>query len=175
MYEERKAADEEPLSVVADKIARHANRSEQHLISAAMLIREARRRVEAGEAGDVRWCEWAPKNIDLSMSRLRELQSIAAAADPAAEIDRLRQLTQKRVEKHREKKKAAERNSLEEDRELLIAWAKTAPIAEVRRMRDMLAERSSGTPSARSPATPAARIGFMSSIEQRDSRFGLES
>jgi|GEM_PF-6059884 len=174
MNEECKAADEEPLSVIADKIARHANRSEQHLISAAMLIREARRRVEAGEAGDVRWCEWAPKNIDLSMSRLRELQRIAAAADPAAEIDRLRQLTQKRVEKHRQKK-AAERNSLEEDRESLIAWAKTAPIAEVRRMRDMIAERSAGNPSARSWATPAARIGLVPSNERRDSRFGFDS
>lgn len=174
MNEELQAANAEPLSVVAGKIAQHAKRSEEHVISAAMLIREARRRVEAGEAGEVTWYEWAPKNIELSMSRLRELQRIAEADDPAKELERLRRLNQKRVEKHREKK-AAQRKSLEEDRERLVTWAKSAPISEVRRMLDMIADQSARGRSVRRSVTPAALVGLVPTIEPRDSRFGLGS
>lgn len=174
MNEELKAVNKEPLSVVAGKIAQHAKKSDQHVIAAAMLIREARCRVDAGEAGDVTWYEWAPKSIALSMSRLRELQQIADADDPATEIERLRRLNQKRVEKHREKK-AAERKSLDEDRKQLITWARTAPIADVRRMLDMIAEQPSRKQPTWRSATPAARIGFASPIERRDSRFELGS
>ncbi|CAN0587843.1 unnamed protein product, partial [Ectocarpus sp. 12 AP-2014] len=103
MTEEIKEPSIEPLSVIAGKIAQHAKKSEEHVIAAAMLIRDARRRVNAGEAGDVTWYEWAPRYIDLSMSRLRELQRIAEADDPEKELDRLRALNKKRVEKHRTK------------------------------------------------------------------------
>jgi len=174
MNNELEAANAEPLSVVAGKIAHHAKKSEEYVISAAMLIREARRRVEAGEAGDVKWYEWAPKNIELSMSRLRELQRIADADDPAKELERLRRLNQKRVEKHRDKK-AAQRKILEEDRERLVAWAKSAPIADVRRMLDMIVDQSARGPSARRSVSPAALVGLVPTIERRDSRFGLGS
>jgi len=174
MNNELEAANAEPLSVVAGKIAHHAKKSEEYVISAAMLIREARRRVEAGEAGDVKWYEWAPKNIELSMSRLRELQRIADADDPEKELERLRRLNQKRVEKHRETK-AAQRKALEEDRERLIAWAKSAPLAEVRRMLDTIGDQPSREPSARRSVTPAALIGLTQAIERRDSRLGLGS
>lgn len=137
MSQALKASDNEPLAVVAGKIACHAKKSDEHVIAAAMLIREARRRIEAGEAGDVTWYEWAPKNIDLAQSRLRDLQQIADAEDPEKELERLRRLTRKRVGKHR-KKKAAERQALEEDRKQLIGWAKKAPIAEVRHMLDTI-------------------------------------
>ena len=73
----------EPLDVVARKIEQHAKKSDEHVIAAAMLVAEARRRVEAGEAGDTMWYTWARENINLSLSRLRDLQRIAAADDPA--------------------------------------------------------------------------------------------
>ena len=87
----------EPLDVVARQIEVHARKSDEHVISAAMLMREARRRVDAGEAGDITWYSWAPKNINLSLSRLRDFQRIAEAGDPAKELERQRKLTQKRV------------------------------------------------------------------------------
>ena len=38
----------EPLDIVAQKIEAHAKKSDEHVISAALLMREARRRVDAG-------------------------------------------------------------------------------------------------------------------------------
>lgn len=105
------------------------------------MIREARKRVAAGEAGDVTWETWARENIKLGDSRLRELQRIAKAKDPRKEIERQRKMTRKRAERHREKKRpAALRNAgasltetaeLEADRQSLIAWAREAPIERV--------------------------------------------
>jgi hypothetical protein len=123
----------EPLDVLARDIEEHAQRSEEHVIEAAVLVRKARRRVEAGEAGEITWYEWGRKNIKLSPSRLYELQCIAEAEDPAKELERLRQLTRERVKKHREKK-AAEVRELEAERRDLIAWAKKATIEDVRRV-----------------------------------------
>lgn len=77
MVEILQTPDKDPLDIVAIKIAEHAKKSDQHVVAAAMLMRDARRRVDVGEAGDVTWYEWALKNITLSGSRLRELQRIA--------------------------------------------------------------------------------------------------
>ena len=107
MTEKLMVQEKEPLDIVARKIAEHAEQSEQsyrHIIEAALLVKKARRRVEAGEAGDVKWHEWALKNIKLPIWRLNELQQIARADDPKKEVERLRRLNQKRVEKHRKKK-----------------------------------------------------------------------
>ena len=68
-----------PLEVVAREIKAHAKKSDEHVIAAAMLVAEARQRVDGGEAGDITWYAWAPENIKLSVSRLRDLQRIAAA------------------------------------------------------------------------------------------------
>ncbi len=131
----------ETLEVLAKKIARYATEADEKTIEAAKLIREARKRVEAGEAGDITWYSWAPKNIKLSLSRLRELQCIAAAQDPQKELKRGRKKTQERLERYREKKSSAPlRNGgatvevtaeLDDDRQRLIAWARSAPLDHV--------------------------------------------
>ena len=131
----------ETLEVLAEKIARYATEADEKTIEAAKLIGEARKRVEAGEAGDITWYSWALKNIKLSPSRLRELQRIAEAEDPQKELERQRKVTQKRVERHREKKKSAplrnggasleETAEMEDDRQSLIAWAREAPLNHV--------------------------------------------
>ncbi len=52
----------ETLEVLAKKIARYATEADEKTIEAAKLIREARKRVEAGEAGDITWYSWASSN-----------------------------------------------------------------------------------------------------------------
>ncbi len=80
----------ETLAALAVKIARYATEADEKTIEAAKLIREARKRVEAGEAGEVKWCEWGRTSIKLLITRLRELQLIAAAEDPRKQLNRLR-------------------------------------------------------------------------------------
>jgi len=131
----------ETLEVLAEKIVRYATEADEKSIEAANLIREARKRVEAGDAGEITWSSWALKNIKLSPSRLRELQRIAEAEDPQTELERQRMVTRKRVERHREKKKSAplrngggsleETVEVEDDRQSLIEWARVAPLNQV--------------------------------------------
>ncbi len=79
--------DKEPLERIAEQIREFATTADESTIKAALLVREARARLDAGELGDTTWYEWAPKNIKLKMSRLRELQRIAEAENPKAELD----------------------------------------------------------------------------------------
>ncbi len=147
----------EPLDVVARQIEAHARKSDEHVISAAMLMHEARRRVDAGEAGDITWYAWALKKINLSPSRLRDLQRIAEAKVPMKELERQRKLAQKRGEKHRAKK-AAEAWRLDEELGDLIAWAKKAPIEKVRRvLRQVNGQADGGPPASIEPRPTAGR------------------
>ena len=132
----------EPLNIVARKIEEHAKKSDEHVIAAAMLVREARHRIEKGEAGPVTWFEWAPANIHLSKSRLYELQRIAEADNPEAELERLRRLMRERAKRCREKKAEAV-HEIDEERRTLIAWAKNAPINEVRRVLGLIEKEGS--------------------------------
>ncbi len=135
------SVETETLEALAEKIAQYATEADEKTIEAAKLIREARKRVEAGEAGDTNWYSWATKNIKLSLSRLRELQRIAEAEDPRKELERGRKKTQERVERYREKKNSVPlRNGgatlkmtaeLEVDRRSLIEWARSAPLDHV--------------------------------------------
>ena len=84
------SVETETLEALAVKIAQYATEADEQTIEAAKLFREARKRVEAGEAGEVKWCEWGRKNIKLLITRLRELQLIAAAEDPRKQLNRLR-------------------------------------------------------------------------------------
>ena len=131
----------ESLEALAERIASCANPTDDKMIEAAMLIREARKRFAAGEVGKADWETWARENINLGDSRLRQLQRIANAKDPQKELERQQKMTRERVERHREKKKSAalrnagasltETAELEEDRQSLIAWAQSAPIERV--------------------------------------------
>lgn len=137
----KETVKKEPLETLAEKITQCATQADEHTIEAALLIREARKRVEAGEAGETTWYEWARNNIKLSMSRLRELQRIGDAEDPWKELERTQKKTQERGERHRKKKKSAPlRNGgatvevpaeMEDDRRKLIDWARSAPIGRV--------------------------------------------
>ncbi len=108
------------------------------------LVCEARSRVDAGELDDTTWSEWAPENIKLSMSRIRELQRIGEAEDPKAELERIRVQGRKRQAQHRDKKKPAPlRNGgdtvgqaaqLDPKREQLIELARFAPLYHIEKL-----------------------------------------
>ena len=102
----------ESLEALAERIVQYANEADERTIEAALLIRMARDRVNRGKAGNTTWYEWAPKNIGLSTTRLRELQRIADAPDPKKELERLRKCARKRAEKHRQKQKAKQATPL---------------------------------------------------------------
>ncbi len=131
----------ETLEILAEKITRYANEADEKTLEAAKLVGEARKRVEAGEAGEVTWETWAREKLKLGDSRLRELQRIAKAKDPQKELERQQKMTRERVERHRKKKKSAalrndgasitETAELEVDRQSLIDWARSAPIDHV--------------------------------------------
>ncbi len=131
----------ETLEALVEKITRYFTEADEKTIEAAKLICEARKRVEAGEVGKIKWETWARENIKLCDTRLRELQRIAKAKDPQKELERQREMTRERVERHREKKKSAalrnggasvtETAELDADRQSLIAWAREAPLNHV--------------------------------------------
>ena len=163
----KETIETETLETLAKKIAQYATEADERTIEAAKLIREARKRVEAGEADDITWYSWARKNIKLSMSRLRELQRIAEAEDPQEELKRQRKMTQERVERHRKKKSpapirnggasVAETAELEDDRKNLIEWARSAPLDRVAEVLSDIRRFDSATPVANpdQPAEPA--------------------
>ncbi len=162
------ASKTESLKILADKIVRCATEADERTLEAAKLICEARKRVEAGEAGDITWYSWAPKNIKLSMSRLRELQRIAEAEDPQKELERGRKKTRERVERHREKKSSAplrnggasvaETAEMEDDRKSLIEWARSAPIDRVTEALSYIRgfDSTAAVSNPNQPAEPAA-------------------
>lgn len=146
----------EPLDTLACRIEEHVQKSDDHLLMAAKLMAEARRRVEAGEAGQgVKWTVWARTHISLKESRLRQLKRIAEAKDPAKELDRQRKQGEERARKHRERK-AAETRGLEPERKKLIDWAKEAPLGRVKqvwRQIDLAASNDNAAkPDANEPA-----------------------
>ena len=122
------------------KIELNGQRSDRGVIAAAMLIRKLRWRVQSGEVGKANWYVWAQKHIKLSKSRLRELISIADAADPHRELQRLRNLALERKDRYR-MRHATERE-LEPERLALITFAKKASIVEVRDILKKAGERT---------------------------------
>ena len=84
------SVETETLEALAVKIAQFAMEADEQTIEAAKLVGEARERIEAGETADTNWYSWGPKNIKLSMPRMRELQRIAVAKNPQKELERLR-------------------------------------------------------------------------------------
>ena len=142
--------EKEPLERIAEKIAKLATKADESTIEAALLVREARERVDGGELGKTTWYAWAPKNIELSMSRLRELQRIAKAKDPKAELERIRKQNNERQARHRDKKKRAPlRNGgdmtrrparIGPKREQLIELARSAPLDHIEKLLSLAQE-----------------------------------
>jgi hypothetical protein len=135
------------LEVIANKIVEFATQADENVINAAVLVRIAKDRVENGEAGEITWTDWAKQHLPLKESRLRELEQIAKANDPNAELDRLRMLSRQRQQKHRNKKAEAAKTpaaplrngaeaeqktkTIDDDRQRLIQWTNKAQVEQI--------------------------------------------
>lgn len=129
-----------PLEALVQEIEQRTLRSDDHKLTAALCLREARERIQAGELGPgVKWEEWARQNIKLGMSQLYLLDAIGRAKDPAAELARQRKIERERKRRSRVRRVAKER-SLEPLRRRLIRFATDAPIEEVRWAMDAIAK-----------------------------------
>ncbi len=154
--------EKEPLEKIAKQIREFATTADESTIKAALLVRDARARVEAGELGDTTWSEWAPDAIKLSISRLRELQRIGDSDDPNAELERIREQNRKRQASHRDKNKnkpAPLRNGGDETRqaaqlgpkrEQLIEIARSASLSHIEKLLTLYQELAAenGTPAS---------------------------
>lgn len=77
----------EPLGVLAGKINALLQKSEDQRISAAVLLLEARIRVDGGEAGRISWAAWCRNNLERSSRDVRRLLALIKADDPAAKLE----------------------------------------------------------------------------------------
>jgi hypothetical protein len=137
------------IESLVHEIETRANKADDHVIAAALRLRDLRKRIESGELGEnVKWLERAPLNFrKISISRLYELNAIAEADDKRAELERQREKNREKVKKHRETKAALER-AMEPERKMLAAWLKTAPIEDVRMtFRQIVMKKHAADPS----------------------------
>jgi hypothetical protein len=134
------------LSELVKEIETEANKGDEHLIATAMLVRELKNRIKAGEAGEgVKWTVWAKQNFHLSKSRLYELDIVGSSANPKATLAYYRQKNCERQKRLRER--AIERDP---ERCAVVEFIRTTDIEHVRRIRKFIAtllghERASKT------------------------------
>jgi hypothetical protein len=115
-----------------------STRSFEDRILSAMVVRELRERVEAGQMGDVTWYSWARANIKLGATRLKEHMRIAHASNPRAEIRRLIKLSEARAQRLDENK--ARRDAAEWERKAVATFAWHGPIEQVRMLYQLKAK-----------------------------------
>ena len=130
MNEKTPAPSPEPIRDLIRKIETTATTSDDQVIELAMLLRELRRRVEAGEIGDVEWYIWANENIKLRKTRLRALLRIAGASNPREEAVRQREINARRQAKYR--RNQARLSDLAPECREIIKWAKKTSVEEAK-------------------------------------------
>jgi hypothetical protein len=125
------SAPAEPLETLLAKIVGQSIDSDEKVIETGKLLCELRRRVEAGEAGPVRWMGWAMKHVGLSRSRIYELLRIGAAKYPYEELEHLRRRNMERQKRHTGTKLTGDRQRVFDWADKMKRWAKDAPDKEI--------------------------------------------
>jgi hypothetical protein len=127
-----------PLDTLAAEInarfKRTGPKAPDHRIAAGLLLAEARKRVEAGEAGPVKWTQWAAEHIERSAGDVRKLQQAARSHLPAAARVR-REQSPSMFKKPTNEDEASDTRGLIRHRQVAIKGA----AKEMARAADMLA------------------------------------
>ena len=119
------------LNELADVIAAQAKKGDELRLATAMLVRELKLRIEAGEAGEgVKWTEWGNQRFGRSSTWLYDLNAIASAGDPKAA---LREYHRKNCERQKHRNdRLVERDP---DRCEVIKLIRAMEIADVHKVR----------------------------------------
>lgn len=100
----------ERLSQLAAEIRQNlanADQADQFRIIAGRKLIEARRRVEAGEAGEVSWSAWVKQHVQRSLGDIRKIMALARAPDAAEALKKERARARAGMAKARAKNERA--------------------------------------------------------------------
>ena len=130
MNEETPTPVPESIPDLVRKIETTATKSDDQVIELAMLVLELRRRVEAGEVGEVNWYVWAEENLKLRKTKLRTLMRIAEAPNKRKQAALERELIARRQAKFRANQPRL--NDLAPECREIIKWAKMTSVEEAK-------------------------------------------
>jgi hypothetical protein len=113
MIETSQDLSRDPLDVVAGKILAFWKSADDKRVLAAMLLKEAKERVEAGEdALFASFSEWCRERLPGRSNRdIRRLLQIANAPDPKSMLNKMRAKTREDTRRWREKTRTDSRES----------------------------------------------------------------
>ena len=145
MHEEVSTILPESIRDRIREIESTATKSDDHVIELAMLLRELRHRVDAGEVGEVEWYVWANENLKLRKTRLRALMRIAEAPNPREEAACQREMNAKRQAKYRANQ--ARLSDLAPACREIIKWARMTSVEEAKAILRVIYLRSNAQDS----------------------------
>jgi vacuolar-type H+-ATPase subunit I/STV1 len=118
------------LTDLIEEIEEQSCRGDEGLIATALLVREVKHRIEAGEAGTgVKWLEWASVNFHLKKTQLYQLNHIACAKNPKQALDDYRF-----KQRERQKNRAERAKERDPERLAVIVLIRSMPIEKVRKV-----------------------------------------
>ena len=126
------------INAYMEKAEQSAEKARQQRVSAGQLLIEARRRVDAGEAGDTTWTEWVRNNISRSLRDCQRVMKIAGAVDPDAALAKERE--DARVGMAQSRERSDKRLSCAETDHLMVARGALAAMPAEQRI-EFLAEQ----------------------------------
>jgi hypothetical protein len=79
-----------------------ARKQKGHRLAAGLQLIAARKRVEAGEAGEIGWHDWVRANIKRTLRDVQKVMAVARAPDPEKKLAEERDRVREQVRRHRE-------------------------------------------------------------------------
>jgi len=119
-----------PIEDLVLEIEAASNSDDERFIANALLFREVRRRIEAGELGrGIKWLEWAREHFSLRRTALYKLNYVGGATDPKAALDEFRFRENQRQKTHRQRQEDGG-----DERDLLVALVRRLPLEKVMKL-----------------------------------------
>jgi hypothetical protein len=91
----------EDINARLEKAEAYARKHKEHRLAAGLQLIEARKRVEAGEAGEIGWHDWVRANIKRTLRDVQKIMAVARAPDPEKKLAEERDRVREQVRRHR--------------------------------------------------------------------------